>query len=46
MISNKLELETNRAVQCLKDNEMVANTSSFNLCFSQSTKASKKNHVF
>ena len=42
MISNKLELETNRAVQCLKDNEMVANTSSFNLCFSQSTKASKK----
>ena len=32
-ISFKLEIETNRAIQWLKDNEMVANPSKFQLMF-------------
>ena len=32
-ISNKLELETNTALQQLKDNEMVANSSKFQFMF-------------
>ena len=32
-ISNKLELETNTAIQWLKDNETVANPSKFQLMF-------------
>ena len=44
-ISLKLEIETNTAIQWLKDNEVVANHQSFNLCFFQSTKTLKK-HVF
>ena len=32
-ISLKLEIETNRAIQWLKDNEMVANPSNFQLMF-------------
>ena len=31
-ISSKLELETNTAIQWLKDNEMVANPSKFQAC--------------
>ena len=33
IISFKLEIETNRAMQCLKDNKMVANPSKFQLMF-------------
>ena len=32
-ISNKLELETNKAINWFKDNEMVANLSKFQLIF-------------
>ena len=32
-ISFKLEIETNRAIQWLKDNEMVANSSKFQLMY-------------
>ena len=41
-ISFKLEIEKNRAMQWLKDNEMVANPSKFQLMFFQSTKTLKR----
>ena len=41
-ISYKLEIETNRAMQWLKDNKMVANPSKFQLMFLSCTKTSKQ----
>ena len=45
-ISFKLEIETNTAIQWLKDNEMVANPSKFQLVFLSKYKNIKKKHVF
>ena len=45
-ISFKLEIETNRAMQCLKDNEMVANPSKFQLMFLSKYKNTEKNMSF
>ena len=45
-ISFKLEIETNRAMQCLKDNEMVANPSKFQLMFLSQYKDIEKNMSF
>ena len=45
-ISFKLEIETNRAMQWLKDNEMVANPSKFQLMFLSKYKNIGKNMSF
>ena len=45
-ISFKLEIETNRAMQWLKDNEMVANLSKFQLMFLSKYKNIEKNMSF
>ena len=45
-ISNKLELETNTAIQSLEDNEMVANPSKFLLTFLSKYKNIEKNIFF
>ena len=45
-ISFKLETETNRVTQWLKDNEMVDNPSKFQLMFLSKYKNIEKNHVF
>ena len=45
-ISFKLEIETNRAIQWLKDNEMVANPSKFQLMFLSKYKNIEKNMSF
>ena len=45
-ISFKLEIETNRAMQWLKDNEMVANPSKFRLVFISKYKNIEKNMSF
>ena len=45
-ISNKLELETNTAIQWLKDNEMIANPSKFQLMFPSKYKNIEKNMSF
>ena len=45
-ISFKLEIETNRAMQWLKDNEMVANPSKFQLMFLSKYKNIKKRCLF
>ena len=45
-ISFKLEIETNRAMQWLKDNEMVANPSKFQLMFLSKYKNIEKNMSF
>ena len=45
-ISFKLGIETNRAMQCLKDNEMVANPSKFQLMFLSQYKDIEKNMSF
>ena len=45
-ISFKLEIETNRAIQWLKDNEMVANPSKFQLMFLSKYKNIEKNMFF
>ena len=45
-ISFKLEIETNRAIQWLKDNEMVANPSNFQLMFLSKYKNVEKNMSF
>ena len=45
-ISNRLELETNSAIQCLKNNEMVANPSKFHLTFVLKYKNIEKKDVF
>ena len=45
-ISFKLEIETNRAMQCLKDSEMVANPSKFQLMFPSKYKNIEKNMSF
>ena len=42
----KLEIETNRAIQWLKDNEMVANPSKFQLMFLSKYKNIEKNMSF
>ena len=45
-ISFKLEIETNRTMQWLKDNEMVANPSKFQLMFLSKYKSIEKNMSF
>ena len=45
-ISFKLEIETNAAIQWLKDNEMATNPSKFQLKFLPTTKAFLKKYVF
>ena len=45
-ISFKLEIETNRAMQWLKDNEMVANPSKFQLMFLLKYKNIERNIIF
>ena len=45
-ISFKLEIETNRAIQWLKDNEMVGNPSKFQLMFLSKYKNIEKNMSF
>ena len=45
-ISFKLEIETNTAIQWLKDNEMVANPSKFQLMFLSKYKNIEKNMPF
>ena len=45
-ISFKIEIETNRAMQWLKDNEMVANPSKFQLMFLSKYKNIEKNMSF
>ena len=45
-ISFKLEVGTNRAMQWLKDNEMVANSSKFQLMFLSKYKNIEKNMSF
>ena len=45
-ISFKLEIETNRAIQWLKDNEMVANPSKFQLMFLLKYKNIERNIIF
>ena len=45
-ISFKLEIETNRAIQWLKDNQMVANPSKFQLMFLSKYKNIEKNMSF
>ena len=45
-ISFKLETETNRVTQWLKDNEMVDNPSKFQLMFLSKYKNIEKKHVF
>ena len=46
IISFKLEIETNRAMQCLKDNEMIANPSKFRLMFLSKYKNIENNMSF
>ena len=46
IISFKLEIETNRVIQWLKDNEMVANPSKFQLMFLSKYKNIKKRCLF
>ena len=46
IISFKLEIETNRVIQWLKDNEMVANPSKFQLMFLLKYKNIEKNMSF
>ena len=45
-ISFKLEIETNRAMQWLKDNEMVVNPSKFQIMFLSKYKNIEKNMSF
>ena len=45
-ISNKLELETSKAIQWLNGNEMVANSSKFQLMFISKYKSIEKNRSF
>ena len=45
-ISFKLEIETNRAIQWFKDNEIVANSSKFQLMFLSKYKNIEKNMYF
>ena len=45
-ISNKLELEINTAIQSIKDNEMVANPSKFQLMILSKYKNTEKNMSF